>query len=93
MNNCHMFHNNCQTIAINKLIAAIKYTLKIYSITHGLPLLLFKRKDLKNQPVKTLRKYIISVFKSMGFLITYIMSIRLFHCLVFSRLKLFSSKF
>ena len=93
MLNCNLYHDSCKQAAINKLLDAIRYTLKIYSLTHGLPLILFRRKDLKYNPLLTIRKYLISILKSMSFLCVYIMAIRMFHCLVYSKLNIINSKF
>ena len=82
---CKHYHDDCVKMQFVKLKSALNYTLKVYSITHGIPLLLFKYKEFQNKPFETIKKYIISVLKSMGFLSTYIMSIRFFMCYVFSK--------
>lgn len=84
--NCKDFHDSCFDACTSKLIEAFKYTLKIYSIAHGVPLLIFKLKQLKSRPYETLVKYFDNVVRSMGFLGSYIMSMRLFHCFVYSRM-------
>lgn len=84
--NCKDFHDDCFKLCTNKFVAAVKYTLKIYGIAHGIPLLIFKLKQLRARPVETLTKYCDNVLRSMGFLGTYIMSMRIFHCYIYSGL-------
>lgn len=84
--NCLDYHDSCSKICFNKLIAVIKYTFKVYTIAHGVPLLIFKLNHLKTRPVEVILKFFDNVLRSMGFLGGYIMSMRLFHCFVYSRL-------
>jgi hypothetical protein len=83
--NCKLYHDNCEKALLIKLIQALKYTFKVYALTHGVPILIFKLKELKKSPVESLKKYLIAVACSMFFLSGYIMSIRSFHCYIHSR--------
>jgi len=83
---CQDFHDDCFKTCSTKLIDAIKYTSKLYAIAHGAPLLIFKFKELKARPIQTLYRLADSIVRSMGFLCGYIMTIRIFHCYVFSKL-------
>ena len=83
---CTPFHDNCPKLILEKLIRALKYTSKVYLLTHGAPILLFKFKELKNKPIQVIKNYLSIVIKSMGFLCGYILTCRIFHCYVYGKL-------
>lgn len=83
---CHEFHENCGLEFYRKLIQALQYTFKIYSFAHGIPMIIFKNKELISKPIDSLKKLIDSILRSMCFLSTYIVSIRFFHCFIYSKL-------
>ncbi len=83
---CLPYHDNCNKVIFDKLISALKFTSKVYLVTHGAPIILFKFKELMKRPVQVIKKYIDSVLRSMGFLTGYIMTCRIFHCFVYSKL-------
>lgn len=83
---CRQYHDSCELSVINKLIQALKYTFKIYSFAHGIPMIIFKNKEILSKPIESITKLIDSILRSMCFLSTYIISIRIFHCYVYSKL-------
>lgn len=83
---CKLFHESCFDLCSAKIFKTLKYTAKVYMFAHGIPLIIFKLKQLKVKPKETLYNLLISILKSMGFFSTYILSIRFFHCLYHYRL-------
>jgi hypothetical protein len=59
----------------------LKYTFKVYSIAHGVPLMLYKRKEIFLNPKQSLKSLMISILKSMGFFSGFIMAMRAISCL------------
>jgi hypothetical protein len=59
------------------------FTLKVYTIVHGAPIIAFskKRKQFMEKPIETLKRLIIKILGSMCFLGGFIMSMRTFFCL------------
>ena len=83
---CTMFHDSCLQALLKKVIDVSKYTLKIYTIAHGLPALIFKNKELLKNPTSFFAKLIPSILKSCGFLSGFVLSMRIFHCYIHYRL-------
>ena len=77
---CYDFHENCLTQICNKSVSTFKYVLKVYTLAHGLPTLIFKWNNLKRYPLKTIYELVIKIIKSMGFLGGFIMGCRLVTC-------------
>jgi hypothetical protein len=75
---------------LEKLIAVLKYTSKIYSIVHGVPILIFskKRQELMKDPKSVILKFLTKVLQSMSFLGTFILSMRALTCQFRHRKKL-----
>lgn len=77
-------------IILEKLIAVLKYTSKIYSIVHGVPILLFskKRQELMKDPKSVILRFLKKVLQSMSFIGTFIVSGRILICQFRHRKKL-----
>ena len=58
----------------------------MYSVAHGVPLILFKLKHLKARPKEVIIKYLNNIIRSMCFLGSYIMAIRLSHCYLYQNI-------
>ena len=63
-----------------KTMAVFLSLLKINVPIHVIPLLIFKLKDLKGKPVRTLIKLVYNIIKSMMFLTSFVSSIHLLQC-------------
>ncbi len=77
---CYDYHSSCIQQNINKIGSTFKYVLKMYSIAHGIPTLIFRWNELKTQPLKTLYHLLVRMLKSMGFLGGFIISCRVVTC-------------
>lgn len=66
---CAHYHEDaCLLPQLQKLAGVMKNTSKLYFLAHLIPVLLFKRKNLKNSPGKTIFKLITGWMRSMAFI-------------------------
>ena len=81
---CELYHPgfSCTTYGLHKsfLTAVTKY--KYYIPFHLIPLLLFKRKDLRKHPVSTLMKALVHYIRSLLFMTTTIGLLYFFCCII-----------
>ena len=69
---CSSFHDNhCNVPQLVKAIGALKMSGKMYLIVHLIPLLLYKRKKLRTEPVQTVAKFLFGWIKSVLFISFY----------------------
>ena len=88
--NCHDYHDSCSKLLLEKAFILIKYTLKLYSFYHIVPYLIFKWKNLKENPKEAIKEIIIKVLKSAAYLTTFILIHRASTCLLSNYFKSFN---
>lgn len=67
----HCHENSCWNFAFEKLDICSPQFFKTYLIIHLIPFLLFKRKLLRKEPLKCLKKFLKGYGKSMFFILWY----------------------
>lgn len=74
---CNCYHSNisCNTRIKQKFLVVMVALLKINVPIHVIPAVLFKIKDFKERPIRTFKKLLINLVKSVVFLTTFVMSI------------------
>ena len=78
---CQELHNNsCVVHNLVKVINIIKASGKMYFLVHLIPVLLFKRKQLKKKPVHTIVKMLLGWMRSVAFVCTYALVSRIGYC-------------
>lgn len=79
--NCNEFHESCFQLSAERLITMIKYTLKMYSFVHCVPLI-FKYKKVKDDFYQTLKETLIKIARSVAFMSLTVVLCRISTCLV-----------
>ena len=70
---CRVIHDNsCELFALKKWWVVCSMALKFYTPIHLLPALIFKRKRLITEPMKTIKSVIKNIIKSSLFLSVYV---------------------
>ncbi len=79
---CSCYHSNisCNSRIQQKFLLVMTALLKINVPIHVIPAVLFKTKDLKERPIKTFKKLLGNLAKSVLFLTTFVMTIFLLQC-------------
>ena len=78
---CNHFHDNhCLIPQIVKFLNIFKNTYKMYFFVHLIPLILYKRKDMKNKPLKTIVKFVLGWLRSMFFVCSFALLSRYAWC-------------
>ena len=76
-----------------KFLNIFKNTNKMYFFVHLIPLVLYKRKDLKKQPIKTIVKFIFGWLRSMLFVCSFALLSRAAWCSAIGQGKVSYGKF
>ena len=63
----HVHKNSCWSFPLEKMDICTPKFAKTYFVIHLIPLLLFKRKELRNKPWPTIKQFLIGFLKSMAF--------------------------
>eukprot|EP01017_Pseudomicrothorax_dubius_P040514 TRINITY_DN6345_c0_g1_i1.p1 TRINITY_DN6345_c0_g1~~TRINITY_DN6345_c0_g1_i1.p1 ORF type:complete len:202 (-),score=48.24 TRINITY_DN6345_c0_g1_i1:171-776(-) len=78
---CKDFHDgSCEQASIVKFFSVFQKFTKYYIPIHFIPLILFKRKQLREKPLKTLLHTLIGYVKSLCFLSSYVAILRYVLC-------------
>ena len=64
----HCHQNSCWNFPLEKMDTCTPKFAKTYFVIHLIPLLLFKRKELRNKPWPTIKQFLIGFLKSMAFI-------------------------
>ena len=80
---CSAIHaHSCEREALNRFIIVFKMATKLYAPIHALPVLIFKRKQLKLEPMRVFLKTLKAIMRSTTFLALYIASFWYVFCLL-----------
>jgi hypothetical protein len=78
---CSYIHDgSCEKVAVMKFLTVSVTALKFYLPVHLIPIILFKRKKLSENPRQTIKNAIKNIFKSCMFLATYVSIFRYLLC-------------
>ena len=79
---CKDLHSHtCEFDAIQRFFIVFKNSLKFYGPIHLIPILIFKLKKMKTEPLKVIKGYLKNVSKSCMFLATYMTLLKYGLCL------------
>ena len=76
----HLHDNSCEAHNLVKVINIMKASSKMYFLVHLIPVLIFKRKQLRKQPVHTIAKMLFGWIKSVSFVCIYALISRIGYC-------------
>ena len=83
---CQHYHSHdCTVWQLVKPLDIIRFSGKMYFVIHLIPLLLFKRKRMMKEPLKTSAKFIYGWVKSLLFCIFYALIVRRGWCILFEK--------
>lgn len=78
---CKDFHDSCTSLLLEKSVIMVKYTLKLYSLYHILPYILFKK--YKNKQFKEIiKELIIKIIRSAAYMSSFVLTLRATLCLI-----------
>ncbi len=77
---CSLFHDSCLKNIISKTIQ-MKYTIKLYTLVHLFSAIIFKRKQLKNDTIKEVKKILTKILRSCAFMSGFVIILRASFCI------------
>ena len=72
----HIHDHSCELNTLVRSLGSFKYALRIYGLIHVLPAVVFRGKELRKNPLESLKQIVFNILKSCFMMVSYLMAYR-----------------